>query len=91
MKYQPEIHDKPESSRDRNVTKELARIVFERDNHYRVECSSAEDIECHHKDGIRYNPIESADIDICETLCHKCHKLKHQQLGMRYVDLQCKK
>jgi hypothetical protein len=89
QKKYPKGH-KPEPQRDSGISRELAQMVFERDDYCCVECGSTENIECHHKDGILYNPIESADTDICETLCHKCHKLKHQQPGMRYIDLQCK-
>lgn len=35
-------------------------------------------LHCHHFEGIEINPIESADIDQCITLCKKCHIWDHK-------------
>jgi hypothetical protein len=49
-----------------------------------------DDLECHHIEGILYNPIESADVDMCVTLCENCHNYIHSQRGCKYSDLVCK-
>jgi hypothetical protein len=36
-----------------------------------------------------YNPIESADIDNCITLCKYCHEEVHQIPGCEYHNLRC--
>ena len=42
--------------------------------------------------GVYYrNPIESTDIDMCITVCKKCHKKIHKKDGCTYQDLQCEK
>jgi len=46
-------------------------------------------IHCHHITGVKQNPIESADIDNCITLCKNCHKEVHQQDGCKYYELKC--
>ena len=42
-------------------------------------------------EGVVQNPIESADVDICVTLCKAHHKWVHTQAGCKYYDLRCKK
>lgn len=65
------------------VQRELKKIVFERDNYICQICGkSKEELDgthlcCHHIDPIKNNPIESADIDNCITVCRKCHNLIH--------------
>lgn len=74
----------------REVQPELRQLVFERDNWTCIKCGSTKSLHCHHIEGIEQNPIESADTDICVTLCKKCHKRVHKQKGCGYHDLRKK-
>lgn len=40
-------------------------------------------------EGIRWEPIQSTDLDMCMTVCKKCHKKIHQKEGCAYQDMQC--
>lgn len=80
---------KPATSRE--VQPELRQLTFIRDNYTCVKCGSTDNLHCHHIEGININPLESADIDMCITVCKSCHKDIHKQKDCRYVDLQCKK
>ena len=77
----------------REVQPELRKLVLERDNWTCQKCGANknEDItvtlHCHHIDSVKNNPIESADMDNCVTLCKDCHKEVHKQKGCRYSDL----
>jgi len=73
----------------REVQPELRKLVFERDNWSCVKCGIGENLHCHHIDPVINNPIESADIDNCITLCRKCHKEVHRQIGCTYKELRC--
>ena len=58
------------------------------------QCNKTQDeletgLHCHHKEGILWEPIESADIDMCITYCKTCHKLVHQIEGCGYQDMKC--
>ena len=75
------------ADRSREVQPELAAMVLERDSYECQRCGNKADLECHHYEGIEQNPIESADIDMCITLCEVCHNLAHKDVGCRYVDL----
>jgi len=35
------------------------------------------------------NPLESADLDNCVTLCKNCHKEVHGKEGCKYNELRC--
>lgn len=61
---------------DRELQRELREIVLERDNYTCQECGSTDNPECHHIKPVATEPIESADVDNCITLCEKCHKKK---------------
>lgn len=77
----------------REVQPDLRQMVFVRDNYSCQICggnAESSEIHCHHIEGLNQNPIESADIDVCITLCKSCHKRVHQQKGCRYFDLKCK-
>jgi 5-methylcytosine-specific restriction endonuclease McrA len=63
----------------REVQPALRKLVLERDNWICQKCDSSKELHCHHFEGIEINPIESADIDNCVTLCKKCHKEVHKQ------------
>ena len=76
---------------DREVQGELRELVIERDGFACIKCGSKTNIQCHHLEGIRWNPIESADIDMCVTVCYDCHLKIHTEIeGCKYHDLQCK-
>ncbi len=72
---------------NREVQLELRKLVLERDNYICIKCGSKERLECHHLDGILYEPLLSADMDECITVCHKCHKEIHKELGCRGIDM----
>jgi len=73
----------------REVQPELRQMVLERDNYECQKCGSSESLHCHHLEGIRWEPLESADIDKCITLCKKCHKKVHKLPDCGYHDLRC--
>jgi 5-methylcytosine-specific restriction endonuclease McrA len=62
----------------REVQPELRKMVFLRDEHTCQKCNADVDLHCHHIESVSYNPIESADIDNCITLCKKCHIFIHK-------------
>lgn len=72
----------------REVQPELRKIVFERDDYACQKCSSILSLHCHHIDPVVSNPIESADIDNCITLCKFCHKQAHQIPGCSGSELR---
>lgn len=76
-------------SHDRLLEKELRIIVLERDNHKCQKCGNENDLHCHHILPSSINPLESADIDNCITLCEECHKQVHKQDGCKYNQLRC--
>ncbi len=76
----------------REVQSELRQIVLERDSWTCQKCGETKvELHCHHITGVEQNPIESADIDNCITLCKKCHKEIHKQLNCTYSELRCKR
>jgi len=83
VKYSAEENNTKRYSRE--VQPELRQMVFERDNYSCQKCEKHQDdlncgLHCHHYEGIEINPIESADIDNCITLCKFCHKGIHKKL-----------
>lgn len=84
MKY-PKGYRKATS---REVQPELRQMVFQLDDWECIKCEATEFLHCHHITGVELNPIESADADNCITLCKKCHKWVHSQIGCRYIDLR---
>jgi len=68
--------------------KEWAKLVKERDNFECQRCGNKKKLVAHHIEGLNENPIESADIDIGITLCKKCHKKAHKEIGCRFVDMR---
>jgi len=62
-------------------------MVKERDNDICQICGKEGKI-AHHIEGLNVNPIMSADIDMGITLCRKCDKIAHSNIGCRYIDLQ---
>lgn len=76
-------------STSREVQPELRKMVFERDNYQCQKCGAKGLIHCHHIEPVAVNPIESADIDNCVTLCKSCHASMHHIHGCRNQDLKC--
>jgi hypothetical protein len=77
-----------EGHNSREVQPELRQLTFDRDAHVCIKCGSTGPLHCHHIDPVISNPIESADIDNCITLCKDCHKEAHKLPGCRYIDLR---
>jgi hypothetical protein len=73
----------------REVQPELRQLVFKRDKYICRKCGSNKSLHCHHIEGIRWEPLESADIDKCITYCKKCHKKVHKKEDCGYQDMQC--
>ncbi len=76
-----DIHET--TSNDREVQPQLRELVFERDGYQCVKCGDKGYLNCHHIDPVKSNPIESADVDNCMTLCIDCHKEVHQIDGCK--------
>lgn len=74
----------------REVQPELRQMVFKRDDYMCQKCFSVKSLHCHHIEGIRWESLESADIDKCITYCKDCHKEVHKKEYCRYIDMQCK-
>ena len=73
---------------EREVQPELRQMVLDRDEYQCVKCDNTDDLHCHHILPVAVEPIESADIDNCITLCKECHKEVHKQDGCRYNQLK---
>lgn len=84
-KYTPGVN----ADHSREVQSSLRLLVFKRDDWTCQRCGSHDSLQCHHMEGIMQNPIESADIDLCTTVCSDCHKWIHSQDGCKYYDLRC--
>jgi 5-methylcytosine-specific restriction endonuclease McrA len=80
-------YDKKSTSRE--VQPQLRKLVLERDNWVCQKCDSSKELHCHHFEGIEINPVESADVDNCVTLCKKCHKAVHKQDGCNMKRERC--
>ena len=83
---------KPATSRE--VQPELRQLVFKRDNYTCQKCNTHRDnldigIHCHHIEGILWEPLQSADMDMCITLCEDCHKEVHGIDGCGYYEMRC--
>jgi hypothetical protein len=64
----------------REVQPELRKIVLKRDNYTCQKCNTTNtELHCHHYEGVEVNPVESADIDQCITLCKECHNDVHKK------------
>jgi 5-methylcytosine-specific restriction endonuclease McrA len=73
----------------REVQHELREMVLERDNYTCRKCGSKDKpLHCHHIEPVAINPIESADIDNCITLCEDCHREAHSKDGCGYGQLR---
>ena len=67
-------------STSREVQPALRKLVLKRDNYTCQKCNATDvELHCHHYEGIEVNPVESADIDNCITLCIDCHHETHSK------------
>ena len=78
----------------REVQPELRQLVLHRDNYTCQKCGMTKDsgkypLHCHHIDPVINNPIESADVDNCITLCKICHIQAHKIPGCGNYELRC--
>lgn len=76
----------------REVQAELRQLVLARDDYRCQICyKSVEEVElhCHHITGIAKNPIESADMDNCISLCKQHHMKVHSKSGCKFHELRC--
>lgn len=78
-------------STSREMQPQLRKLVFERDSWACQLCGSDDILHCHHFTGIAQDPLGSADMDNCMTVCKECHRQIHSQKGCRNIDLQCRK
>ena len=72
----------------REIQPELRQMVLKRDEYQCVKCGSDENLECHHIIPVSIEPLLSADMDNCITLCSECHKEVHKKDGCRYCQLR---
>jgi len=72
---------------NREVQPQLRQMVLKRDEYKCVKCETTEELHCHHIYPVATDPLLSADIDNCITLCVKCHKQVHKQDGCKYGEL----
>ena len=73
---------------NREVQPELRKLVLERDGYQCTKCSSKGPLHCHHIYPVATDPLESADMDNCITLCIDCHKKVHKKDGCKYGELK---
>lgn len=76
----------------REVQSELRKLVFERDNYTCQKCGKDKnkenfELHCHHINPVKLDPLESADINNCISLCKDCHKETHKKDGCGYKQL----
>ncbi len=57
-----------------SVKTKLDELAYERDGYKCAECGNADGIEAHH-------PTYIEDLDNLVTLCHACHKKRHDMGG----------
>ena len=77
----------------REVQAELRQMVFELDGWECQRCGATTqevELHCHHLTGVELNPIESADVDNCITLCEFHHGELHKRKGCTYNDFRRK-
>ena len=75
-----------EQNSSNEVQPELRKLVLERDDYTCQKCGlnsneQCVELHCHHINPVKLDPIESADIDNCITLCVDCHHEAHQKDG----------
>ena len=75
---------------NREVQPELRKLVLKRDGYRCVKCGLEGPLHCHHILPVATDPLESADMDNCITLCIDCHKKVHKKDGCKYGELKIK-
>ncbi len=95
-----DIIEQRSTALSREVQPALRKMVLNRD-HYtcqRKECQKSIDnypdliLHCHHIYPLNEDPIGSADIDNCITVCKECHEWIHKNIpGCTYAELKCSK
>jgi len=74
---------------NREVQPDLRKSVLKRDGYKCKKCGTSDKpLHCHHIYPITQEPLLSADIDCCITLCNICHKNIHSISGCRYNELK---
>jgi len=73
---------------NREVQPQLRQLVFLRDDYTCQKCENIKELHCHHIYPVATDPLLSADIDNCITLCVECHKEVHKQDGCKYGQLR---
>jgi hypothetical protein len=78
----------------REVQPQLRQMCFERDDFTCQKCGKNQTeldvgLHCHHVEGIRWEPIESADLDKVITFCKNCHEEIHKTPGCKYHEMRC--
>jgi len=79
-------------STSREVQPQLRKLVLARDNYQCQICGvgiEEAELHCHHIEPVSQNPIESADMNNCVTLCKEHHKQVHTLPGCGYNELKC--
>ena len=94
IKYQVGHPKSNKSQYSREVQPELRQMCFERDKFTCQKCGKTQDeletgLHCHHIEGIRWEPLESADLDKVITFCKNCHVEVHKQPDCGYHDMRC--
>jgi hypothetical protein len=90
VKY-PKGHRRSGAGLAREVQPELRKMVFERDGHVCQRCGAVGGVlHCHHIIPVAFDPIESADMDVCTSLCIQCHIKVHHIPGCTSEDLKCR-
>ena len=87
--YQQKLYPKGfKISPGREVQPQLRKMVLERDEHKCVKCNDSSNLQCHHIYPVSIEPLLSADINNCITLCEKCHIEVHKKDGCEYGQLR---
>ena len=74
---------------NRKDQKELRQIVLERDGYQCQICGDKNyDLICHHINPVSRDPVQSADIDNCITLCKECERKVHKLPGCNFHELK---
>jgi len=72
----------------REVQPELRQLVLKRDNYTCKKCHITDvPLHVHHIIPVKLDPVESADMDNCITLCITCHKNAHTKYGCGFSEL----
>jgi len=89
-----ELAGKIINKRAREVQPELRKMRFEMDDYTCQKCNTHQSnlncsLHCHHIEGVQWEPLESADLDMCITYCKDCHDQVHTIPGCGYHEFRC--